>query len=247
MRDRPFNQSEIWAAIEASQIILYYQPVVVLRSHQLVGYEALARWQHPELGLVMPCSFIPVVEEDEELSLAFCAAVIEQTCAAIARSKAHWISFNASPRTFCYPHFADMVFGAIARHDIAPNRLCVELTERVEIIGRQEEKTIDRLLSRHVLLALDDFGTGYNSLLRLAGLVRDCSKIKIDRSLVVRVDSADSMEAVIVRHLVDLGRELRKQTVAEGIETWEQSIALWGMGCELGQGYYFSKPLPEVD
>lgn len=224
---------------------LYYQPQV--HCGQVVGCEALLRWNHPERGMVSPAEFIPLAE-----ACGFIVAlgnwVLHTACeqlAAWARVPhlAHLsIAINVSPRQFHQHDFVQQVLDALKRTGADPRKLELELTE--SLLLQDVEDTIDKMLElkRHgVTFALDDFGTGYSSLSYLKRL--PLNQLKIDQSF-VRDVLTDANDAAIARTIVALGTSLGLSVIAEGVETVAQRDCLQGYGCLMWQGYLFSRPLP---
>jgi len=232
-------------ALHDDEFELYFQPQI-LASGELAGAEVLLRWQDPERGLVMPGQFIKVAEETG-LILKLGNWVLEQAC----RQLASWqqsgfqlarLSVNVSPVQFQHKEFIDTLTTLIQRYEVDPTKLELELTEEtllnnVELVGEKMQKIRD--LGVH--LALDDFGTGYSSLRYLKHL--PLSRLKIDRSFVMDLDNGEGDEA-IVRTIITMADNLKLELVAEGVETETQKERLIAMGCEVFQGYLYSKPVP---
>ncbi len=212
----------------------------------MIGYEALARWNHPELGLISPQVFIEAIESDPTVSFLFCQLIIDYVCEALQDPSIKWISFNAAPQSMAQLEFVDMVIESLERFDISPERITIELTERIHNITPAIQSSLLRLREAGIGYCLDDFGTGYNSLARLLDIT-GCEKIKIDRLFISKL--SEQRARSIVRHLVHLAHALDMSVIAEGVEKWEESIELWGLGCDYGQGYYFGKaePLEQSD
>jgi diguanylate cyclase (GGDEF)-like protein/PAS domain S-box-containing protein len=225
-----------------------YQPLFELDSGRLKGFEALARWDHPELGPVSPCTFIPVAE-DSGLVVQLTDFVLEQAC----RDLHHWqlvdtvfaeltMNVNIAAKDVSQGALVPRVTHALGRHGVQARHLTIELTENILMtqlshsIGMLEE-----LRELGVGLSVDDFGTGYSSLSHLSTLPID--SLKIDMSFVHQLRIGSS-EAAVIRAIVLLGRSLGKQVVAEGIETLEQAEQLRDLGCDTGQGFHLSRPLP---
>jgi EAL domain-containing protein (putative c-di-GMP-specific phosphodiesterase class I) len=235
----------------ADEIVPHYQPIIDLESGRLVGFEALVRWRHPVRGLVSPGEFIPVAEATG-LIRPLGQLVLLEAC----RQAAAWgagdpdrpltISVNVSGVQFDQaedlPAFVAM---ALADSGLPADRLCLEMTESVLMNDTEENLALlVRLKNIGVRLAIDDFGTGYSSLAYLRRFPVDT--LKIDRSFVERI-TGPSGDAVLASTIVQLGQSLGMSTVAEGIEEYSQLLALRRMGCALGQGYYFAKPLPAAE
>lgn len=226
--------------------ILHYQPQVDVNG-QLVGAEALVRWQHPTRGLVPPDEFIPLAESTG-LILPLGRLILHSACLQLVAWAAHpqlaqlTLAVNVSARQFHHPDFVEDVIAALTESGANPQRLELELTESqlvedVEtLIGKMKQ-----LKARGVLLALDDFGAGYSSLNYLKRLPLD--QLKIDQSFVHDLLEHTS-DAAIVRTILALGANLNLAVTAEGVETQEQYDALQHMGCRRFQGYLFAKPGP---
>ena len=229
-------------AVSKNQMELYYQPVMNLKQNSVAGFEALARWSDPELGVVSPADFIAVAEESS-LILTIGEWALEEACTQAAK----WpdklnVAVNLSPLQFSGPNLADIVKRILDKTGLEPHRLELEITERIFLEKSEETLSILRQLkSLGVRISLDDFGTGYSSLSYLRSFEFD--KIKIDRSFVADLCKGND-HVVIVQAVVNIARALGMTTVAEGIETEYQSEFLTALGCEEAQGYLFSAAIP---
>ena len=240
-------ETDLRKAVELKQFRVYYQPVVSLRDGRIVGFETLSRWQRPE-GLVMPAEFIPVADETG-IILAMNRQLLYEACNQVRSWQAQFpsdpplsVNVNISPRQFAQPDLASQFAEIMKETGLAPSCLNLEITETIAMADAQRSAAVfSELKALGVRLDIDDFGTGYSSLSRLQGFPVDT--LKIDRSFISRVDT-DVETAEIVRIIVMLARGLRLQVVAEGVETQAQADWLKGIGCELAQGYLFSKPVP---
>jgi len=221
---------------------LYYQPITNGLGSEIMGYEALMRWQHPLNGLIMPMDFIPIAEETG-LIHSLGSYALHEAC----REAASWpgdqmVAVNLSPIQFKNSALYSVVESALAESGLAPHRLEVEITESVlldDSLGNIN--TLQRLKKLGIRIALDDFGTGYSSLSYLRSFPFD--KIKIDKSFIN--DMHDSREALaIIRAITGMSRSLDIETTAEGVETDEQFQRLKEEGCSLFQGYLFGRPQP---
>lgn len=233
-------------AIAAGQLSLHYQPQVSLRNGQIIGLEALLRWQHPQWGYISPAEFIPLAE-NSGLIMSIGHWVLEQ---AIQQIK-HWhqaghaglsVSVNLSSVQCKDPKLPAQIKGLLERYQVPASALELELTEGVALENPEGAVAMmDALNSLGVRLALDDFGTGYSSLSYLKRFKLD--QLKVDQSF-VRDISTDDEDKAIVMAIIQLARSLGLKTIAEGVETPEQQAFLQAQGCDAMQGYLYSKPLP---
>jgi diguanylate cyclase (GGDEF)-like protein len=235
-------ESQFKGSIERREFELHYQPIVMLESEQVTGYEALVRWRHPERGLVPPAVFVPLAEET-----GFIAAlgdwVLHEACTEMASRPHHLkICVNISPVQFRDTKLDEVVASAIASSGLAPERLEIEITESTLMQNdRSITDTLQQLRARGIKIALDDFGTGYSSLSYVHSYPIDC--IKIDRSFVKDLGEKP-VAAAIIRTITTLAASLGISTIAEGVETRSQLIELSQLGCDEAQGYLFGRPLP---
>lgn len=241
--------AELRRAIEQDELWLAFQPKVSLETGAPMGAEALARWSHPERGAVNPAEFMPVIEETG-LMEPYGEWLLHKACAHAAswhssRRFHGRLAVNISARQIRRDDFIDVLDRSLESHDLTPVMLELELTESAlaEDIGRAN-LLLEELRSRGYTVAIDDFGTGYSSLEYVRSLTFDV--LKIDQTF-VRDLTADRRAEAIARAIVSLGTTLNKLVVAEGIETAEQADALAAMGCQLGQGFYFARPMAEAD
>jgi diguanylate cyclase (GGDEF)-like protein/PAS domain S-box-containing protein len=241
------QRADLERALAEGEFVLHYQPIVDLPGRRLTGFEALVRWRHPRDGLVAPNAFIPVAEATG-LIVPLGRWVLREACTQLARWRAEWPAFrhlrmsvNLSARQFQYDGLVADVAEILDATGVDPGDVVLEITE--SMLMRDTDATVAslRALKRlGVALAIDDFGTGYSSLSYLKQFPVDI--IKIDRSFVDGV-TGDSGDAPLAEAVVQLGRALQLQTVAEGIETPDQWSALYSLGCEFGQGYLFARPV----
>ncbi len=240
------ERSQLEHALADNQFLVHYQPIVDLPSGRLTGVEALVRWQHPQRGLLGPNTFIPLAETTG-LIVPLGRWVLRQACLQAAAWHENLpgaddlrVSVNLSPRQFQYAGLIGDVRDVLAETGIDPHRVVLEITE--SLLMQDTDATIamlEQLRALGVQLAIDDFGTGYSSLSYLKRFPVDI--LKIDRSFVDGI-TTDPEDATLAEAVVQLGRALHLQTVAEGIETHDQHSALRMLGCEYGQGYLFAKP-----
>jgi diguanylate cyclase (GGDEF)-like protein/PAS domain S-box-containing protein len=244
--DRRSLELDLKNAQSQGQLRLAFQPVVDAIDERVVGFEALIRWRHPELGDVPPATFIPIAEEAGLIG-GIGAWVLNDAC----RVAATWpqgikLAVNLSPMQFDDPELADLVQRTLARWRIAPARLELELTESLFLDERpQTSETLARLHAMGVGFALDDFGTGYSSLGYLQKIA--FSRIKIDRSFVQKSVAEGGESIAIIQAIIALADRLGMSTTAEGTETRAEFEAMRRLGCAQIQGYYFGRPMPAED
>jgi diguanylate cyclase (GGDEF)-like protein/PAS domain S-box-containing protein len=239
--------ADLSRAVEKGQLHLCYEPQISLTSGQICCLEALVRWRHPTRGEVPPGEFIPLAEETGMI-LPIGQWVLREACRQVKAWRERWpapaplsIAVNLSARQLQHPGIVDEVHAALAAVGLDPQSLVLEITETAIMEQLDAAITILTVLRRlGVRLALDDFGTGYSSLSYLQRLPVDI--LKIDRSFVAGV-AKSTEDSALARGILTLGQTLGLETVAEGIETTEQLAALRELGCQLGQGYYFARPL----
>jgi diguanylate cyclase (GGDEF)-like protein len=232
-------------AIEQRELTLVYQPKIELVSEQMVGVEALVRWQHPEHGFVPPDEFIPIAESTaliQPLGQFVLETALDQArCWQEAGLSLH-VAVNLSVRNLLEPTLVDRVAGLIARAGIAPGRLTLEITESGVMTDPEAAIAVLWGLRRiGIRLSVDDFGTGYSSLAYLKRLPVD--EVKLDKSFVLNM-TGDVDDAAIVRSTIELAHNLGLQLVAEGVEDQETLELLTTLGCDLVQGYHLARPMP---
>ncbi|MDA8298261.1 MAG: bifunctional diguanylate cyclase/phosphodiesterase [Actinomycetota bacterium] len=241
------THSALRHGIEARQFVLHYQPIVDLETREVVGAEALVRWQHPTRGLLLPSEFIPLAEETGAI-VELGDYVIEEACRAAARWPAGprgelTVAVNLSARQLLSPELVTRISRALESSGLAPERLVLEITETSVIYDLDGAGWTLRLLAEMgVHFALDDFGTGYSSLAYLVQLPID--RVKVDRSLVAGLPRTSGSQAVIAG-VVGMTRAMGFHVIAEGVETEDQIDALNGLACHLAQGFLFSPPVSE--
>ena len=245
MRRRRELEKDLRDALARNQFFLVYQPQISYRDHRVVGVEALIRWQHPEHGLVPPDLFIPLAEQNGTI-IAIGEWVLDQSC----RQLRDWhdqgftdlrMAVNLSTVQLHHNELPRVVNNLLQAYRLPPRSLELEVTETglMEDISTAAQHLLS-LRRSGAMIAIDDFGTGYSSLSYLKSLPLD--KIKIDKSFVQDLLDDDD-DATIVRAIIQLGKSLGMQVIAEGVETAEQETYIIAQGCHEGQGYHYSKPL----
>ena len=242
--DRLLMESNLRRALAQKEFVLHYQPLVNLENGLIVGVEALIRWLHPELGVIMPERFIHVAEETGLINpigdWVLCEACRQAQAWCDAGLPPITMAVNVAPVQFRQAGFVEVVAGALATSGLEANRLELELTERT--VMHDADINLGTLSALHrmgVELSLDDFGTGYSSLAYLKRF--PVGKLKIDRSFVNDLET-DPDDWAIASTIVSMGRSLRMTVLAEGVEKPEQLALLRKMGCDMAQGYHFSRP-----
>jgi diguanylate cyclase (GGDEF)-like protein/PAS domain S-box-containing protein len=242
------RETDLRKAIHNNQFENHYQPIVDLKTASLVGFEALIRWNHPQLGLINPGSFISIAEETG-LIIPITRLVVESACMDLQ----HWqeqlqdkirlsMNVNISSKHFLMPSLLDDIQESLNKTGLPPEQLKLEITETALMEDADETvRLVHRLKDYGLQLVIDDFGTGYSSLSYLQRLPIDT--LKVDRSFVSRIQNEPDGNRNIVEAIISLAHRLNMIVVAEGVETPEQYGILLEMNCQLGQGYLFSKPL----
>lgn len=241
-----FVENNLRRALTQSELEVFYQPKLCLKSGQLLGMEALLRWQHPEKGMIRPDQFISVAEETG-LIIPIGKWVVRQACrmskqiAAIGLGELQ-VAINLSPKQFSDPDLVGSIAAILHEEQLDPRLLELELTESLLLEATEDTRhQLGRLKSLGLTLAMDDFGTGYSSLSYLKKFPIDV--IKIDRSFIKDIpDNQDDME--ITSAVIAMAHNLKLKVVAEGIETGAQLSFLRRQQCDVGQGYLFDKPIP---
>lgn len=246
LQERLALENELYGALEQNEMLVYYQPLIDLHSGQIKAVEALVRWQHPTRGLVSPAKFIPIAEANG-LIVPIGEWVLRTAC---AQSQA-WqlagfppirMSVNLSARQFEQPNLVNVVKQILKETELAASYLELEVTESFLMTDVEHSvKTLKQLRGLGILLALDDFGTGYSSLNYLKRF--PVNMLKIDRSFVQDVTSNPD-SAAVTDAIIALAKSLHLSITAEGVETEEQLNYLLARGCQEGQGFYFSRPVP---
>tara|TARA_Y100000031_G_scaffold139556_1_gene166400 strand:+ start:2620 stop:3828 length:1209 start_codon:yes stop_codon:yes gene_type:complete len=253
--DRINSERDLRRALEAEEFEMHYQPIVALDRGHIAGFEALMRWRKPDGGFVSPMEFIPLAEETGliielgrwalETSLGEHLPLAQACTAAYADQQPPFMSVNVSAGQFTELAEIDLLAGIIERSGVAPATIKLEITETLMVENfAHATEALAKLKALGVMLAIDDFGTGYSSLSYLHQFPLDT--LKIDRVFVNNMDKSDS-SLRIVASIAHLAHELGMNIVAEGIEEAAQLEALRDLGCQLGQGYFMSKPLPAAE
>ncbi len=237
-------------ALERNEFVLHYQPIILLENSELVGFEALIRWQHPERGVISPAEFIPIAE-DTGLIVAIGEWLLGEACqqmrfwqekfASILQIDSLKMSVNLANQQLQEPEFIEKLDRILQTTGLDGNCLRLEITESVLVEpGGTTNNVFQQIRDRNIKLSIDDFGTGYSSLSYLSRFPID--NLKIDRSFVERMNS-DAEDFEIVRTIISLAKTLGMDAISEGVETTQQLDRLKILGCEFGQGYLFAKPL----
>jgi diguanylate cyclase (GGDEF)-like protein len=238
-------QSQLRSALKNCELLLHYQPQIDIGSGDIVGFEALIRWQHPDLGMISPAKFIPLAERSG-LIIPIGAWVLNEACrqAKVWLDNGHRLvmAVNLSALQFRRGNLLETVANALERSGLPSSLLELELTESIMLQDMETVmETLHELKKMGIKQSIDDFGTGYSSLSYLKRL--DVDKLKIDQSF-VRDMTSDSEDSAIVTAIIQLGHTLQLTVIAEGVETEAQLALLKSYGCDEAQGYLFSRPVP---
>jgi len=231
-------------AIISDVIDVHFQPIVALSNNQVVGFEALARWNDPDLGFVSPGVFVPLAEERGFIDALSEALLRKAAEAALSWPRELFLSFNLSSAQLMDPGTSSSILSILGRVGFDPHRLELEITETA-VMGSADtaNRIIADLRQAGVRISLDDFGTGQSSLGRLRDFMFD--KIKIDRAFVSRINS-DRASEHIIKAILAMCEGLDLEVVAEGIEDYSEAVKLRSLGCGMGQGYHFGKPADSI-
>jgi diguanylate cyclase (GGDEF)-like protein len=242
MQERRRLEVDLRDAFKEGDFELFFQPILNLEQHEVIGAEALLRWNHRDRGFVPPSEFIPIAEESD-LIVPLGAWVVRQACSAAARWPGHVsVAVNLSPIQFERPGLVQIVADALRDSGLQASRLELEITESLLLHDNEVNLAIlDQLIELGVSIALDDFGTGYSSLSYLQRF--SFNRIKIDHSFIKNIHR-NKGSLKIVRGIVSLAHSLGLAVTAEGVETDEQFAAVRGEGCDDVQGYYIGWPQP---
>jgi diguanylate cyclase (GGDEF)-like protein/PAS domain S-box-containing protein len=249
-RERLDMENQLRGALARNEMLVYYHPLYELSSRAVVGFEALLRWNHPKMGIIPPSKFIPIAEESG-LIIPLGRWVLQQACS----QSRHWqnegygiykVSVNVSALQFERSDFVEVVSEVLKDYNLNPQHLVLEITETLLMHRtRDAGQKLNQLRNLGVGIAIDDFGTGYSSLSYLQHLPIDT--LKIDRSFVSEIrigDKPGSQDGAIVKAITTLAHSLGMKVAAEGVESEAQLELLEHIGCDMLQGYLFSKPLP---
>jgi diguanylate cyclase (GGDEF)-like protein/PAS domain S-box-containing protein len=242
------RETDLRKAIDKKEFETHYQPIVSLKTRSVVGFEALTRWNHPQLGLIYPDSFISIAE-DTGLIIPITRLIVEEACRDLKTWQDQVINLqkltmnvNISSRYFLQPGLLEDIEKVLSIVDLPPEHLKLEITETALMEDVKDTiRLVNRMRDYGLQIVIDDFGTGYSSLSYLQRLPIDT--LKIDRSFVSRIQNRPNGNRNIVEAIISLAHRLDMIVVAEGVETLEQYTILLDMNCPFGQGYLFSKPL----
>lgn len=233
-------------ALANNEFHLVYQPIINIKTEQIEGVEALLRWENPKLGNIPPIEFIPLLEE-----LGLIIKVGDWIIQSVCKQMHAWhkkgilierAAINVSPLQFASDHFVDNVQKHIQTYELNPACIELEITENILMNLTEAEHTLKELRNLGVTISIDDFGTGYSSLSYLTRL--PINTLKIDKSFIHRLNDNDD---IIVNTIITMGRNLNFKVLAEGVESKEQIKYLLAQNCHEGQGYFWSKPISEID
>ena len=241
-------ESELPFAIERGELAIHYQPIISLKDGSLIGFEALLRWFHRTRGFVSPAEFIPVAEDTGHI-IPITTWILKETCRQLAKwqktsyaNRQLIVSVNISGKHLAYQSLLVDIEMALEATKLSPSSLKLEITESAAMENAEQTiRMLSHLKSLGVQLSIDDFGTGYSSLSYLHRLPVDT--LKIDRSFVNSVGE-NGEDSEILQTIISLAKNLKMRVIAEGIETESQLNILRNLGCDYGQGYLMSKPLP---
>ncbi len=243
--------NEFKIAMENGDTTLYYQPTIDLQNGEIKGFEALMRWEHPQKGFISPNIFIPIVEESG-LIVEASQWALKESCEALKRIEQRtgydddlFMSVNFTSRDFASDDFVSSVYETISKTDLKPSQIHLEITERILMDQPDNAReTLEMCRKAGMSIAIDDFGTGYSSLSYLHYFPIDT--LKIDRSFVMDMHKNEASMALI-KSIIALGKNMKMKIIAEGVETQEEALALRDLGCDLAQGFYFARPMPELE
>lgn len=239
-----FSFAEVFDGIKAGQFEPFFQPKVELKTGYIKGAEAFARWRHPQHGILLPASFIPVLEQHGHLDLLNWLVIEKAVAACRAWHDMEFpiaVSVNLSLTSLTQPSFTDRLTECVARHGIEPEYIILEITESAVLADDpQFWETLARLRMKGFGLSVDDYGTGNSNIQMLARI--PFSELKIDRSFVAGAAENQAL-SIVLNSCLSLSRSLNRYSVAVGVENKQDWDFLQGMGCTCAQGYYIAKPL----
>lgn len=239
---------DVYKALENQEFIPFYQPKINIQTGCYTGVEALARWQHPEFGLISPAVFIPIIEEhgwDHELTQSILNQSLIDCKSWRQLGYDLSIAVNVTTKLINDNQFADFVKSNLAKAGLPSERLIIEITESSVLQNSANSlETVSRLRLQKVQIAVDDFGTGFSSLEQLSKA--PFNQLKLDRAFIQDIDFANK-NRVIVAHTIDLAKQLNLLTVAEGVEREEEVEVLSELGADEIQGFFFAKPMPNLE
>ncbi len=246
------RETDLRKAIHRKEFVTHYQPIVSLKSRSVVGFEALIRWRHPQLGLIYPGSFISIAEETG-LIIPITRLVMQEACSdlkswqdQVQHLQKLTMNVNISSKHFLLPSLLDDIKEVLDSIGLPPDHLKLEITETALMEDVEETvRHVNRMRDYGLQIVIDDFGTGYSSLSYLQRLPIDT--LKVDRSFVSRIQNTPDGNRNIVEAIISLAHRLDMIVVAEGVENLEQYTILLDMKCQFGQGYLFSKPMGKDD
>ena len=244
------RETDLRKAVHRKEFVNHYQPIVSLKTRSVVGFESLIRWNHPQLGLIYPDSFISIAE-DTGLIIPITRLLLQEACSdlkswqdQIAHLQKLTMNINISSKHFLLPSLLDDIKEVLNHTGLPPEHLKLEITETALMEDVEETvRHVNRLRDYGLQIVIDDFGTGYSSLSYLQRLPIDT--LKVDRSFVSRIQNTPDGNRNIVEAIISLAHRLDMIVVAEGVENLEQHSILLNMECQFGQGYLFSKPIPK--
>jgi EAL domain-containing protein (putative c-di-GMP-specific phosphodiesterase class I) len=236
------NIVEVRRALQDQQVVPCFQPLVELQTRQLIGFELLARWQHPQLGMILPENFISLAEENGLLGQLTKQVLRKAFSSVPMMPEPPWLAVNVSPIQLRDASLPEQIREAARESQFPLDRLTVEINEQALVVDlKSTQKNVYALKEMGCRLALEDFGTGFSSLVHLQALPFDV--LKIDRNFIAGM-TRDRESCKTVAAIVGLGRALGLITIAEGVETEQQAEMLLQLGCELGQGWLYGWPVP---
>ena len=246
------RETDLRKAIHRKEFVTHYQPIVSLKTRSVVGFEALVRWNHPQLGLIYPDSFISIAEETG-LIFPITRLVLQEACSnlkswqeQVQHLQKLTLNINISSKHFLLPSLLDDIKDVLGSTGLPPDHLKLEITETALMEDVEETvRHVTRMREYGLQIVIDDFGTGYSSLSYLQRLPIDT--LKVDRSFVSRIQNTPDGNRNIVEAIISLAHRLDMIVVAEGVENLEQYTILLNMNCQFGQGYLFSKPIPKQE